>query len=436
MTNDVLTQTLKLACLIRDSDDAIMWRQAWSSLSNISVDMTSLLTAPLDELPVAAHIRAIRVSEQGQSRPVMFPLLVMKPHFYKNVEQVLLGLKDYPQARQAFGLSRNWLRVIALIVEFLRSIGPGYPHENIVYTAPGTPWRELTSLNELPWGIGEPLLPKNVLDARLIGLDRLVPSVFVPTAQSLNVLVAAIQQCEPWLQLKRTFEKIEHTKNLISELDRIKQHFEKELQKINRPNIITPHWIDQVENLARNSYAKKGDKIGDYINAYLSYQQLIERIYWVLSQLVFYEEISSISSRNFEQLQQVSACEYPEPLITAISKVGAKTLDVGQIIQISLPETEHLLDGLYQIEHIRTLYEIKGGGPRILFRSRRLWDCKQELILKATKDFLRKTIVEELKVKGENEYKIEILDGNTRVASLQAGVDITEFEFVKTMYLI
>jgi hypothetical protein len=432
--DEILAHALRIACVVRDSAEGSLWRKAWQILSEDFVDMSSLITAPIGEIPIAAHMRAIRVSEQAQSRPTMFPLLVVKFPYIKSIDQIRTGLHNYPREWRAFENLRNCMRLMAVLIEYLRVIAPGYPFEELIYSTPGTHWREISSMNELPWGFGEQLLANKSTDARFIGLKRFVPTVADTVAQAIYPLSAAIMRSLEWQTLKQSYETVMDHPKIAEELIRARVFFEKELEKTPRPKYPSQQWIETVEDLAQRVYAKKGQRIGRYIDAFRKYQELVEHIYWILSQVIIYEKISSITSQNPDQLQQISLSESPLPVLTAISLTGAKTLDVGQLIHISLPATNHLLDGLYQVEHEHVRFDIP-SGTRTLFRARRLWQCHLDEVVSATKGFGNNTIVESEHSKGGDDYKIVI--GNPDEGKiLEAGNPITEFDFHKTMYLI
>ena len=432
--DEILTHTLRIACILRESREAIQWRRAWNIMSEDFVDMSSLLDASDNDIPVAAQIRAVRISEKAQSRPIVFPLLVFKSTLIKSLDQLQSGMHNYPKEWGAFELLRNCLRSIALIIEFLRSIAPGYPFEDLIYSTPNTHWRELSSENELPWGLGEQLMKAKSTDARFIGLNRFVPTVADIIVKEMNYLSSAIMQSQEWKNIKTSHETIMSHPNLAMELVKAKELFEKEVRKIHRPNYPNQRWIDDVENLATQIYAKKGPRIGKYIDAFQKYQHLIERIYWVLSQGVFYSNISSISSQHPDQLQQISLSEEQVSLLTAISITKAQTLDVGQLIHISLPETNHLVDGIYQVEHVHLRFDIISGA-RNFFRARRLWQCQIDEIVTATNEFKNGMIIESEHTKGEDDYKFVIGSSNDEVI-LEAGYPITEFAIHKTMHLL
>lgn len=430
----ILVHALRTACVVRESPEGGQWRKAWQILSEDFVDMSSLMTESVGEISIAVHVRAIRVSEQAQSRPTMFPLLVVKFPFIKSIDQIRTGLQNYPREWRALEDLRNCMRLIAVLIEYLRVISPGYPFEELIYTAPDTHWREISNMNELPWGFGEQLVPNKSTDARFIGLKRFVPTVADTAAKEINALSAAIMRSVEWQALKQSHEMVMNHPKIVEELLKARAFFKKELGKTPRLNYPSQQWIDTVEDLAQRVYAKKGPRIGRYIDAFRKYQELIERIYWILSQVIIYENISSITSQNPDQLQQISLSESPLPMLTAISLTGAQTLDVGQLVHISLPVTNHLLDGLYQVEHEHVRFDIP-SGVRTLFRARRLWLCHLDEVVSAINGFGNNTIVESKHSRGGDDYKIVIENLDKRII-LEAGNPITDFDFHKTMYLI
>jgi len=84
----VLDQSLKLACLIRDSAEANTWRQAWNSFLNIPLNTPNIMELPLQQIPFAEHAKHLRQSEQAQARPLVFPLLLAQFPFNLSGSQV------------------------------------------------------------------------------------------------------------------------------------------------------------------------------------------------------------------------------------------------------------------------------------------------------------------------------------------------------------
>ena len=150
---------------------------------------------------------------------------------------------------------------------------------------------------------------KQSTDARFIGFHRFIPSVANAAAQSVNGLKSAIMQSDTWLSLKQAHDTILKHPNIAEELLRTKSYFEKELGEIKKPIHPSQQWLEDVDDLSKRIYSRKGKRIQQYIDAFRDYQELVERIYWLLSQIVIYEHISSISSYYQDQLQQISASE-------------------------------------------------------------------------------------------------------------------------------
>ena len=224
-------------------------------------------------------------------------------------------------------------------------------------------------MQELPWNMGGFLLPKDATDARLIGLNRFMPSMAQQSAASLNHLVTTIKAHDVWLRLKESYQEIERRPNLDKKLRRIRVRFGRGMEKQIRSKPSRSAWHLEAEKLAQRLYSKGGARIRSYMESFLEYERLIERIYWLLSQLVMHECISCITSAVPQQLQQVSLGCGKRRRLTALSETSVKTLEVGQLVHISLIETGHLMDGLYQVEQWHAKHQV-GIAARILFRAR------------------------------------------------------------------
>jgi len=428
----VLEQALKLACLIRDSEEANAWREAWNALLNIQFGTPNIMAMPLEEIPLVEHIGHLRVSEQ--SRPLMFPLLITRFPLPLNAAQIRDGLKDYPEVWRTYQQLVSCFGLTCLLVTFLRSAGPGYPHKDLVYTLPNTPWVQLSSMRELPWNMGEFLVPEGVTDARFIGLQRFVPSVAQQSATSLNDLLAAIKCDNAWLELEKSYETIQRRRNLRGEISRAQAQFQREFGEVSQMSMLKPEWQAKAKELVRKVYAKRGPRIQAYAKSFLEYERLIERIYWLISQILIHESVSCLTSSASHQLQQVSLRYGQDALLTALAPTLAKTLQVGQLVHIELVETEHLLDGLYQVEQWLEKYEI-ATGARILFGAQCLWYCQFNDLLTGTKEFSNPTFIpaEVMDILGESRVSITGPDGE--VVSWRIRDEIPSFELSKTMYL-
>lgn len=342
----VLAEALQVAYLVRDSEEGKAWREAWNSLNDL-LNPPSIMPSPGEEIPLTELVGALRRSEVAEVRPLLFPLIVGKFSPHLNAAQVRNGLKEHSEALKAYQQLVSCMGLTSLLIAFLRSVGPGYPHEHLAHTLPEVPWRHLSNLQELPWNMGGFLLPMDATDARLIGLKRFVPSLAQQLAASLNLLGATIKTHDVWLQLKESYRQIAGRPNLDKKLRRIRVRFGRGMEKLSHSKPSKSAWHLEAEKLAQRLYSKGGARIRSYMESFLEYERLIERIYWLLSQLLMHECISCITSAVPQQLQQVSLGYGKRRRLTALSETSVKTLEVGQLVHISLIETGHLMDGLY-----------------------------------------------------------------------------------------
>jgi hypothetical protein len=72
-----------------------------------------------------------------------------------------------------------------------------------------------------------------------------------------------------------------------------------------------------------------------------------------------------------------------EAYMTALANTRGKTFAIGLLVHVTLPETDNISDGLYQINSLQQKYDAE-SGVHILFRSRNLWYCKLEALLSVT----------------------------------------------------
>jgi len=289
-------------------------------------------------------------------------------------------------------------------------------------------------MQELPWNMGGFLLPKDATDARLIGLNRFMPSMAQQLAASLNHLVTTIKAHDVWLRLKESYQEIERRPNLDKKLRRIMVRFGREMEKLSRPKLSKSAWHLEADKLAQRLYSRGGARIRSYMESFLEYERLIERIYWLLSQLVMHECISCITSAMPQQLQQVSLGYGKRRRLTALSETSVKTLEVGQLVHISLAETGHLMDGLYQVEQWYAKHQA-GIGARILFRARCLWYCELEDLKRTIGEYADQTFLTSEGKRTLGEWQVIIGPQSDTPKALNVGADIPELELTKTMYL-
>ncbi|MGA7730906.1 MAG: hypothetical protein WCD37_06500 [Chloroflexia bacterium] len=143
------------------------------------------------------------------------------------------------------------------------------------------------------------------------------------------------------------------------------------------------------ENLDREAlivvlelYFARNKTIRTYIECFESYEGLLQRIYWLLSHVAFYERISCIATDNVQQLQQALLICGEETYLTAVAPTLARTLRTSQLVHITMPEVGHLHDGIFQIERWNLDWDV-GTDARIYIRADQQWKTTLPVIAEA-----------------------------------------------------
>ncbi|MBN1811341.1 MAG: hypothetical protein JXA14_05865 [Anaerolineae bacterium] len=365
----VLENALRFGYMVRNTSAAESWRQAWQILAEINMSGASIAQAPINEIPVTDFLHGMRMDAPG-TRPLLFLLLL--PSRICSPQRVRSELKPQSIPRQAYEQLTRCLGFAGVLTEFLRSTAPGYPHDRLIHTLDNTPWRQLTSAQEVPWGIGKSLIPDGARDALSIALSRFVGEAAPQVATSLNSLASAMTTHEVWSSLERAWRDIERRGNILHEMERIREAFDQKWAAVPKPPRPTSNQRLKAVALATDLYARRGRRIRSYVTAFEAFENLVERVYWIVTQLVIHESISCITSGTERQLQQVNVEASEGAILTGVAPTIARTLEPGQLVHVTLPQMNHLLDGLYQVE--QTSYEYEAGiGDRMLFRARRQW---------------------------------------------------------------
>jgi cell fate (sporulation/competence/biofilm development) regulator YlbF (YheA/YmcA/DUF963 family) len=429
----VLEKTLQLGCLIRDTTEAEAWRNAWASLVDLRTtisDPNELLTG---EIPAVAIVAIRRMDDAAKARPLMFPLLVSQLPPALAPPEIPQALAQYPEARLAFDRLATAMSVAWLTVVFLRRIGAGYPFHDLVYTLPSSPWVRLSNVCDLPLEVSDSLISPDITDAHDLGFERLIPSRWAQIAAALNELVAAIRTDPAYLGLNEAHRAVARRQNLVQELRNARTQFEREYEAIKASGVMREELAFEAERLAQKVYLKRGARIQQYADACHQFNNLIERIYWILSQIAMYEVISCINSRDQRQIQQVSLCGGSPPLLTAVAPTRCRTLEVGQLLHLTLPEAGNLFDGLYQVENLCSKYHVSSGGY-VFFRARRLWTCRVGDVTHATQSFSNRAFIPSEDRRVFDGWQIRIGDPDQGGIILEAE-NLPALEFSANMYL-
>jgi hypothetical protein len=353
--SDVAIRTLHLGTIIRDSLDGQSWRRAWADIVGHAHEVLGAATPPTPETKrLVRCILELRTTIQRLYRyhPVLFAYFVAW-HTGLDSNTIRNHLSVDPGLLALWNRLEGAFQAIGLIVTFLRRAGLGYPYPDLVHTLPLGVWTYLGRVCEIPWTLSHWLNPgaSPSDSAHAIGLEHYIPSVSEQTAQALDDLASSVRQSQELRTLNTIFRALEQH-DLVPLLREYQGNFQADYDKLVEHGT-SGHDLDvQTMALLLQTYHMTGRSraIRDYTVAFEQYEALLQRIYWLLSHLVFNEVISCITTEDPEQLQQIISFHGEEICVTATAPTHAKTLRTGQLVHLTLPETEHALDGIYQID--------------------------------------------------------------------------------------
>lgn len=366
--NAVLEQTLRLACLIRDTPEAAQWRDAWHTLDDFETVGTPSSTMSLDQ-----RLCAVRSTMYAaECRPFFFPLLISKMFSIKRADFDTLK-KSCPSIWAAHEQLITAMAVADRIFSFLRRTAPGHPHEKLVYTLPYTPWVYLSGYCEVPVGIQTQAI-RSTSSVSILGLQKIMPTRYVEIEAQLARLFVAVKSSAEWKRLEKTHMEVIRNGVLSRELTECRAQFDREYHNLAGKKLPGPTlelWLGQEAEKMSGGLRPRNQA---YIESYLEYERLLERIYWLVSQVVFYNIISCITTAKQRQIQQVTFSQNKATYLTALALTDARTLQVGQLVHISMPEADNIPDGIYQIERWWLKYSA-ATSARIFFTACSVWPC-------------------------------------------------------------
>lgn len=431
----MLKSIINLSVIIRNSSEGAVWRSAWKNLSKLNPDiMPNPLGDETLELSPEAIISIFCTSESVEARPVMLPFLMARHPVIQNYPDFVKSLNQKPDLFRQYSSLVGQFAFFTLIIGYLRSISPGYPHEKLIFNLPNSPWKDLTNIKEVPLGI-EKILIERTRGNLLKELSLHIPSKSDAILKALLTISSELQNEPAFVKLDTAVRNISKNENLTTELVNSKNYFEKRLGEMSQTQ--EPPYIrnNKISNLATQIYQKKGGKILEYVTAYLEFEELIEKIYWILTQFVIREGISCLSVTDATQLQQVMLGNSPNPILTGISRANARSLAIGQLVYLSLSDVQDHFSGLYQVNHVQALYKA-GSGIRYYFKANLCWQTPLESFAKLleiynSQDFL----IKRESITSPDNFRIEISSPQGDPISLELGDPILNFSFSKTMFL-
>lgn len=368
----ILTCALQLATLIRDSVEAAAWRTAWGTLLNIETPPFDAPTIPLETLPAAVQLHMARWSESGAARPLLFPLVAAK-FGAASPAALHAQLADQPAVWAAYQQMVTCLALAGHVLTGLRRIAPGYPDNRLIYTLPDSPWAEVSDIAEVPYDRRGVLTAARQSDPRFSQLQRVVPSITAPVQDALRALHMAIRAGTRWQTLAQTRHQIDQDSRLSGELERARRQFVQNFQRRMPSGGERATRCRVLQDLEPQVYAQQGPQIQAYVQAFRSYEQQIERIYWLLSQIIMQQSITVLSSTDPAQIQQIHWHTEAGSLLTAVAAQHYHTLNIGGLVYLDLLETGRLLNGIYFVKQWTMRYQV-ADGVRIYFQAHRMWE--------------------------------------------------------------
>ncbi len=374
----ILECTLRLACLLRDSEEAEAWRKAWQELGALGGRMQQAADTPTCQEAIRTRNR-----DQGRARPFLYPWLV-EGYSGLSRTQVKGQLQGYPDIWEPYSKMQECMDTMGSVLSFLRRARPGYPQHDLVYTVPNSPWMMLGSECEVPWAYGGHTTPlPQPADAKSLGLGTSLASIWSQLAEAVNMLLVAIQADEVWHRLKKASAEILANRVLSQELAQARTRFEAELNAYSKLSLPKPIHTQKALELAEKSYSSLRPRNQAYVMAFKDHERILENIYWLLSQVVIYKVITCLTSAAPEQLQQVALNYGKDSTLTAVATSQTAFEEPGLLVHVAVEEAMGAFDGLYQIGS-KTLKWHVGAQARIILTMRRHWLCPLPLLQVAT----------------------------------------------------
>lgn len=365
----ILEQTLRLACVVRDSMEAESWRTAWRELGTLGRRSRRYTNTGACRLAIETPAR-----DQGYSRPFLYPLLV-EGYSGLNRSQVKAQLQPTPEIWSPYSKMLECMDTMGSILAFLRRARPGYPNHDLVYTVPNSPWMMLGADCEVPWAYGgHSIRLAEPVDATTLGLGAQLPSIGSQVTKAVNSLLAAIQATDVWQTLKRAQSQIRANRVLEQELAQVRAKFQAELEAYAKLGLPKPIRVRKALELADESFTTLRPRNQAYVTAFREYERILRNVYWLLSQVVIHRVIACVTSAYPERLQQVALTYGKDAALTAVATSQSPFEEPGLLVHVTLAEAGHAFDGLYQID-AKTLKWQLGAQARIILIMRHRWPC-------------------------------------------------------------
>lgn len=385
----ILTKTLHLAALLRDSQAGGRWRQMRQRITpearSVEADPKLAGTACAR---LASRIFALSVRAGFRGRPVLLPFFLERGMRLSRSD-IAAVLSPIPELKSAEGALYECLQMTAAVTGLLRHLGHGYPYSNLPYVEPDSTWCFLERVCEVPWYLSVSLVPprppgtlrslSSILSESGINGDALFGVGKRELDEAVADLISSVGDSRELRELNAAFSSVSSL-GLLRELTLARAEFDQRYAELLSR---VPRGEDRDREafvLVLEIYYSRNRVIRNYLESFERYEALLQRIYWLLQQIVFEEVISLLSTVEAQQLQQAMLVFGKDEIhVTAIAPTLARTLRGGQLVHLALPELGHAHDGIYQVLrwnfewHVRT-------GPRAFTRLVKRWSLPERAI--------------------------------------------------------
>jgi hypothetical protein len=441
LISPVLKQTLKLASVLANAHEVQSWAEAWFKL-----DRSQLGMAPMNGdlsaagIPVEHKLYVARAIPAVEVRPLLFTSLLHQLTGMGEGDWVT-ALANSPMLLDNYRKLQNLYWLGYILITLLRRASPGFPHDHLLYSRALPSWQESERTCEVPWDDFTDLLQFG----KDFSMDRLVPSCTEEVQKEIRNLILVIKADPTWNRLFAASRHVLRNDSLSKDLQERKAVFWSEMnsyyssqQPFRRSDLRS-----RVLEIESAVYADLSPKSRSYVRAFLDYERLLSRIYWVLSQALIHRKVSYVSSMNANQIQQVSIERYDYddgvyPHLEAVTSKEIRTQHPAQLLHITLPETNHMLDGLYQVEVSGFIYSRGNGEARHVFKARQLWSCTLNELTEACKSFKTPLLVGTEADRSANEAVNSMMmsygDDEQSSTRIQVRQYISSFRLTKHMF--
>jgi hypothetical protein len=418
VTNEILQHSLRLSILLRDVGEEQGWHDAWTnvlaqaqSTSTANTTPTSFNAATAEVTRAIADIRSPATSS-FKYHPVLFTYFVSR-YLRRDTASIMDSLTALPELRLLYERLHRCLSVFGLIFGLLRQRGTGYPHSLLPYTKPLLIWNHLERVCEVPW-------PLSIESASLgwsanvtnVQAERFLPGKTPELAEIVNHLGAALENSNEAQQLAGAYNALLQS-GMRRDLQRAKAEFDSRYQGFLESGLRGEELGIEAFAAVLNLYFSN-QTIRAYVEGFEAFESMLQRVYWLLSQAVFFSTISCLTTGHTEQLQQVIFTTGKEARFTAIAPTRSKTLRTGQLIHASFPEAGKTLDGIYQIDRWNLGWHVSNGAC-ITFRANRHWSISNEGLNNAT------STVQPLFVPADEDSIMEVVEGYSMALPSRIG---------------